>query len=75
MNAVHPEYCCSGIASALVSEMLRLISDGDISVTTFSEGDTKCTAPRALYQKFGFEPDELLTEFDYPVQRFVLHRK
>jgi len=49
--------------------------DGDISVTTFREDDIKGTTPRALYQKFSFEPDELLMEFDYPVQRFVLHRK
>lgn len=27
-----------------------------------------------LYRKLGFEPEELLTEFDYPVQRFVLYR-
>jgi ribosomal protein S18 acetylase RimI-like enzyme len=72
--AVHPEYRCTGVASELVSEMLRLMPDGDISVTTFREGDSKGIAPRALYQKFGFEPGELLNEFDYPVQRFVLRR-
>lgn len=71
--AVHPGYRRHGIASALISEMLRRIPDGDISVTTFREDDPKGIAPRALYRKFGFEPDELLTEFDYPVQRFVLH--
>lgn len=72
--AVHPAYRRSGIASALIAEMLRLLPDGDISVTTFREGDAKGVAPRALYQKIGFEPDELLTEFDYPVQRFILRR-
>ncbi len=73
--AVHPEYRRNQIASALITEMLRRMPEGDIHVTTFREGDAKGTAPRALYRKFGFEPAELLTEFDYPVQRFVLHRK
>ncbi len=72
--AVHPSYRRSGIASALVAEMLRRMPEGDISVTTFRAGDAKGAAPRALYQKFGFTPDELLVEFDYPVQRFVLRR-
>lgn len=72
--AVHPAYRRIGIASALIAEMLRLLPDGDISVTTFREGDARSAAPRALYQKIGFEPDELLTEFDYPVQRFILCR-
>lgn len=73
--AVHPEYRRQGIASALISEMLRRMPEGDIHVTTFREGDEAGIAPRALYQSFGFEPDELLIEFDCPVQRFVLHRK
>lgn len=42
---------------------------------TFREDDLKGVAPRALYQRLGFEPEELLMEFDYPVQRFVLHRQ
>ncbi len=72
--AVHPDYRRNGIASALIFEMLRRMPDGDISVTTFREGDSKGIAPRELYQKFGFKPEELLTEFNYPVQRFVLDR-
>ncbi len=72
--AVHPEYRRRGIASALISGMLRRMTDGDISVTTFRENDPKGTAPRALYRRFGFVPDELMTEFGYPVQRFILRR-
>ncbi len=72
--AVAPEYRRRGVASALISEMLRCMPDGDISVTTFRVGDPKALAPRSLYAKFGFEPDALLVEYGYPVQRMVLHR-
>ena len=72
--AVHPAYRRRGVASALVSEMLRRMPEGDVTVTTFREGDEKGTAPRGLYERLGFEPEELFYEFGYPVQRFVLHR-
>ena len=45
----------------------------DITVTTFREGDAKGTAPRALYKKFGFVEGELVMEFGYPNQVFILH--
>ena len=45
----------------------------DITVSTFRENDVKGIAPRNLYKKFGFEEDELIEEFGYPNQRFVLH--
>ena len=44
----------------------------NISVSTFREEDEKGTAPRALYKKFGFVEDELIEEFGYPNQKFVL---
>lgn len=73
--AVHPEHRRRGIASAMITRMLALFPPGvDITVTTFREEDPKGTAPRALYRRFGFEPGELITEFGYPHQRFVLRR-
>lgn len=73
--AVHPDCRRMGIASKLIDKMLVLLPpDEDITVTTFRECDTKGIAPRRLYKKFGFEEAELLTEFNYPVQKFVLHR-
>ena len=44
----------------------------EITVSTFRADDEKGIAPRALYEKFGFIADELIEEFDYPNQKFVL---
>ena len=72
--AVDPAYRKRGIASLLLSEALdKLDRDKDITVSTFRENDVNGTAPRKLYRKFGFEGDELIEEFGYPNQRFVLH--
>lgn len=72
--AVHPEYRRQGIATKMMKEMLtKLDRSNDICVTTFRECDEKGRAPRALYQKFGFVEDELVEEFGYPNQKFILH--
>ncbi len=71
--AVDPDYRQKGIASALLEEAIsRLDRTKDITVSTFREADEKGTAPRALYQKFGFEEGELTVEFGYPNQVFIL---
>ena len=71
--AVAPGYRRRGAASALLAEALsRLDRSRDISVATFREGDDKTPAPRALYRKFGFEPDEMIVELGYPCQKFIL---
>lgn len=73
--AVHPDFRGQGIATSLIDKMLTLLpSDKDITVTTFRAEDPKGIAPRALYKKFGFEEAEMLYEFDYPVQKFVMRR-
>ena len=70
---VSPAYRRRGIASALLQEGIqRLDRSREITVTTFRAEDKKGSAPRALYQKFGFHPKELLEELGYPVQRFIL---
>ena len=74
--AVHPDHRRNGIASAMIEKMLAVLPlDKNIWVTTFREDDKKGISPRALYKKFGFVEDELNIEFDYPHQKFVLHRK
>ena len=72
---VDPAYRKRGIASALINGMLDDLDPGrDVWVTTFREDDPKGTAPRALYQKFGFIAGDLVEEFGTPCQRFVLRR-
>lgn len=72
--AVDPDYRKMGIASMLLKEALsKLDRTKDITVSTFRENDVKGIAPRRLYKKFGFAEDELIEEFGYPNQRFVLH--
>lgn len=71
--AVSPQYRRKGIASLLLKKALaKLDRTRDITVTTFREDDEKGIAPRRLYQKFGFEEGNLLEEFGYPVQEFIL---
>lgn len=73
--AVHPEFRKRGIAVAMIEYMASLFPDGeDIWVTTYREGDPQGESARALYLRCGFEPDELVTEMDYPCQKFVLRR-
>lgn len=72
--AVSPAYRRLGVASMLMDEALRnLDRTREISVSTFRADDEKGTAPRALYEKYGFIADELIEEFDYPNQKYVLH--
>lgn len=74
--AVHPEHRRQGIAEAMIQRMLPLFpEDADISVTTFRENDSKGIAPRSLYRKIGFTEAELVEEFHYPHQKFVLRNR
>ena len=71
---VSPEYRRYGIATMLLDAALEQLDRAkEITVSTFREEDEKGVAPRALYKKFGFIEDELIEEFGYPNQKFVLH--
>ena len=72
--AVSNEYRKQGIGSILLAYALeKLDRTQPITVSTFREEDEKGAAPRALYKKYGFIPDELIEEFGYPNQKFVLY--
>lgn len=72
---LHPQYRKQGIAKAFLARVMdELLQDTDLSVTTFREGDKADLGYRSLYQGLGFAEAELLTEFGYPTQKFVLKR-
>lgn len=72
--AVSPAHRRKGVAAALMTEALgQLDRSQDITVSTFRADDPKGAAPRALYKRFGFAEGELIEEFGYPNQQFVLH--
>lgn len=73
--AVHPQYRQDGVAEALLGFVRRLFAGREISITTFREGDKADTGQRKAYKRLGFAEAELLTEFGYPTQRFVLPPK
>jgi len=73
--SVHPLYRRQGIATAMINQMMTAFPpDAEITVTTFREGDDKGFAPRPLYRKLGFVEGDLVEEFGYPHQRFILRR-
>lgn len=71
--AVLPEYRKRGFASELMTTAIKnLDNTKDITVSTFRDDDEKGIVPRALYKKFGFVEGELIEEFGYPNQKFIL---
>lgn len=72
---VHPQYRKKGIARAFLKKAFLLLERGDeISATTFREGDKADPGYRDIFKKIGFGERELLVEFGYPTQRFVLEK-
>lgn len=74
---VHPRYRRQGIAGAFLGKLREeLVSaDLDIMVTTFREGDKADTGYRNMFKALGFSEAELLVEFGYPTQRFILRKE
>ena len=70
---IHPQYRKLGIAKTFLDKlMVDILPEREISVTTFRNGDRADTGHREALQKLGFAERELLVEFGYPTQRFVL---
>ena len=70
---IHPQYRNQGIQKLFLEILLEsYLPDQEISMTTYREGDKADTGYRTLLKNLGFAERELLIEFGYPTQRFVL---
>ena len=70
---VHPQYRSRGIQRLFLDALLEIYLPGqEISTTTYRAQDKADTGHRDLLLQLGFAEKELLTEFGYPTQRFVL---
>lgn len=73
---VHPQYRKRGIQKLFIDALLEdYYPEQDICITTYRNGDKADTGYRKELQKLGFAEQELLVEFGYPTQRFVLSAK
>lgn len=70
---IHPQYRNQGIQKLLLEVLLEKHLPGkEISMTTYRAGDKADTGYRDLLKSLGFAERELLIEYGYPTQRFVL---
>ncbi|WP_040197255.1 helix-turn-helix domain-containing protein [Candidatus Soleaferrea massiliensis] len=69
----HPLYRNAGIPKAFIAKIREeLTKKREISITTYRAGDKADTGHRRAVMELGFAEAELLVEFGYPTQRFIL---
>ncbi len=72
----HPLYRDIGVPKAFLDKVMNeLMEEKTISITTYREGDKMDTGHRKALKELGFAEAELLVEFGYPTQRFVLPKE
>lgn len=72
----HPLYRKKGIPRAFLKKVMgRLLKGRDVIITTYREGDKADTGQRREIQGLGFTEAELLVEYGYPTQRFVIRKE
>ena len=70
---IHPQYRGSSAAKLFLDKLMEEILPGqEICTTTYREGDRADNGHRKALMKLGFAEKELLFEFGYPTQKFVL---
>lgn len=73
---IHPQHRNAGIHKLFIDALLHTyLPNQDISMTTYRAGDKADTGHRALLYTLGFAERELLVEYGYPTQKFVLSSK
>jgi GNAT superfamily N-acetyltransferase len=74
--AVHPQYRNLGITKLFIDKLAsELLVGKELSLTTYRAGDKADTGYRKELDRLGFAERELLIEYGYPTQRFVLPLK
>jgi len=69
----HPLYRGKGIPQEFLARVIDELPEGrDVTITTYREDDKADTGRRREIMELGFAEAELLVEFGYPTQRFVL---
>lgn len=73
----HSFYRQKGIPKAFLDKVMSELLDcnKEISITTYRDGDKADTGHRKQIIDLGFAEAELLVEFGYPTQRFVLPKE
>lgn len=70
---IHPQYRGGSAAKLFLDKLMEEILPGqEICTTTYREGDRADNGHRKALMKLGFAEKELLYEFGYPTQKFVL---
>lgn len=70
---IHPQYRNRGLQKLFLDVLSNIyLPEQEISTTTFRDQDKADTGYRNMLLQLGFAERELLTEFGYPTQRFVL---
>lgn len=70
---IHPQYRNQNIQKIFLDALIKIyLPDQVISMTTYREGDKADTGYREMLKQLGFAERELLIEYGYPTQRFVL---
>lgn len=74
---VHPLYRSKGITELFLDKVWNeFFKDKEvISITTYRDGDKADTGYREELKELGFAEAELLTEFGYPTQKFIMKKK
>ena len=70
--AVQPQFRGMGISRAFLELALGDSPTREVCISTFRSGDRADTGFRADVERLGFTARELLVEFGYPTQRFVM---
>ncbi len=73
---VHPQYRKHGVAKSFLHWLFQMrLQNMPVSITTFREGDKADSGYRKAWKSLGFAEAELLTEFGYPTQKFILKKE